>query len=435
MLTSSRLRVLAVALLLLSTRANAQQPVVASQPTGSNLHVVVDTAPTTAVTGTFWQATQPISGTITANLGTLNGLFLDATFTGRMPAGASPANGESNTNTSLSRIGGYNFIYNGSTWDRWTGAVTQATGTNLHMVCDSGCSSSTAPADASTFTPATTPQSPAGGFFQTTATNNALTNLQMGAMQLTAQRALFTNLRNASGTEIGTSSNPVQVTLANTGSNATAVNIAPVDSGGTTVTNTTAHAIKTFPVDPATGTALTVPSSGNGTSDSGTTRVAIASNNSAVSGLGAGATGSAPPVNAVLGGGVTSGATGGLLTGATLCDSQGWLDMTTATTTEIAPLVSSRTIYVCSVVAMAGGTTTMTFKRGTGSNCGTGTTSISPGFELIAQAGFAMGNGAGVVLGPAGAGTAGGATTSGNAVCVTSSAAVNLHVLIRYAVY
>ena len=34
-----------------------------TQATGSNLHVVVDTAPTTAVTGTFWQATQPVSGT------------------------------------------------------------------------------------------------------------------------------------------------------------------------------------------------------------------------------------------------------------------------------------------------------------------------------------------------------------------------------------
>jgi hypothetical protein len=33
------------------------------QGTGSNLHVAVDSAPTTAVTGTFWQATQPVSGT------------------------------------------------------------------------------------------------------------------------------------------------------------------------------------------------------------------------------------------------------------------------------------------------------------------------------------------------------------------------------------
>lgn len=82
---------------------------------------------TQPVSGTFWQATQPISGTVTANAGTnlnTSALALDATLTGRLPAGASPATGESNTNTNLSRIGGYNFIYNGSTWDRWTGAVT-----------------------------------------------------------------------------------------------------------------------------------------------------------------------------------------------------------------------------------------------------------------------------------------------------------------------
>jgi hypothetical protein len=32
-----------------------------TQATGSNLHVAVDSAPTTAVTGTFWQTTQPVS--------------------------------------------------------------------------------------------------------------------------------------------------------------------------------------------------------------------------------------------------------------------------------------------------------------------------------------------------------------------------------------
>jgi hypothetical protein len=34
------------------------------------------------VSGTFWQATQPVSGTVTANVGTTNGLALDATLTG-----------------------------------------------------------------------------------------------------------------------------------------------------------------------------------------------------------------------------------------------------------------------------------------------------------------------------------------------------------------
>lgn len=109
-----------------------------------------------------------------------------------------------------------------------SGTVTavQPTGTNLHFVCDSGCSSSTAPADASTFTPGTTSQSPIGGFYQTTATNNPLTNLQMGTPQLTATRALFMNPRNSSGVEIGTASTPIQVSIANTAVNATSINAA-----------------------------------------------------------------------------------------------------------------------------------------------------------------------------------------------------------------
>jgi hypothetical protein len=37
--------------------------VTATQGSGANLHVDVDSAPTTAVTGTFWQSTQPVSGT------------------------------------------------------------------------------------------------------------------------------------------------------------------------------------------------------------------------------------------------------------------------------------------------------------------------------------------------------------------------------------
>lgn len=106
-----------------------------------------------------------------------------------------------------------------------TVTVTQGTGTNLHVVCDSGCSSSTAPADESAFTAGTTPMSPIGGFFQTTATNNALTNGQAGAWQMTAQRAGFINLRNASGAEIGVAAAPVQVSVANTGANATAVKV------------------------------------------------------------------------------------------------------------------------------------------------------------------------------------------------------------------
>src|SRR5713101_9797995 len=39
-------------------------------------HVIVDTAPTTAVTGTFFQATQPVSGTFFQSTQPVSGTFL-----------------------------------------------------------------------------------------------------------------------------------------------------------------------------------------------------------------------------------------------------------------------------------------------------------------------------------------------------------------------
>lgn len=63
---------------------------------------------------------------VNANAGTnlnTSALALDATLTARFPTGAAPADNESNS-ANISRIGNYNFIYDGSTWDRWTGAIT-----------------------------------------------------------------------------------------------------------------------------------------------------------------------------------------------------------------------------------------------------------------------------------------------------------------------
>jgi hypothetical protein len=107
-----------------------------------------------------------------------------------------------------------------------SGTVTaqQATGTNLHMVCDSGCSSSAGLGDSATFTPGTTVINPAGGLFDDTPPT-AIATGKAAAARITNNRALHMNLRNQAGTEIGTSSNPVQVSLANTATNATAVKV------------------------------------------------------------------------------------------------------------------------------------------------------------------------------------------------------------------
>lgn len=169
------------------------------------------------------------------------------------------------------------------------------------------------------------------------------------------------------------------------------------------------------------------PLMGAGNTGTGSPRVTIATDQAALAGMGVGATAAAPPANANYIAGITSGATGGLLSGGIpVCDQQQFLDMTTATTTELVALTSGRTIHVCHVRVFSNGATTFTFKRGTGTNCGTGTTSIDNAIELTAQTGYVAGTGVGEVLN-------GGA--SANALCVTNSATVNLHVFVRYAVY
>lgn len=90
-----------------------------------------------------------------------------------------------------------------------SGNVIASTANALNVTCAT-CSGANA-ADEATFTAGASAFAPSGVFFQTTATNNALTNGQMGTLQATASRAAFVNLRNAAGTEIGTSSNPVAI--------------------------------------------------------------------------------------------------------------------------------------------------------------------------------------------------------------------------------
>lgn len=65
--------------------------------------------------------------------------------------------------------------------------------------------------DGAAFTAGSSVFAPSGCFFQTTATTNPLTTGLQGLIQCTAQRAPFVNLRNASGTEIGTASTPMVI--------------------------------------------------------------------------------------------------------------------------------------------------------------------------------------------------------------------------------
>jgi hypothetical protein len=88
--------------------------------------------------------------------------------------------------------------------------VSQATGTNLHIVCDSGCSSSAGFGDNSAFSFGVTPVNPLAGVLDDTATNAATEN-SAAVARITAQKALHTNLRNNAGTEVGTAAAPLRM--------------------------------------------------------------------------------------------------------------------------------------------------------------------------------------------------------------------------------
>lgn len=421
------------------------------------------------------------------------------------------------------------------------GNMVALTGTsgNLNVQC-ANCSGSGASAvDEAAFTAGTSVLAPGGGFYQTTATNNALTDGEQGMWQMTAQRAGFVNLRNSSGTEIGTAVTPVRVdptgtttqpisgtVTTNVGSGTRAVSIASgqvasgafssgalssgsiaagaqVDlltmrgtknagtaadnsllAGGVynstplTLTNTQQASLQSdvngylkvnvaTPIiglaqgsttsgqtgsmvmgavttsAPSYTNAQTSPLSltanggglrtdittiatnnvltGNGATGTGSQRVTIANDSAARAVGGEGAVNSAAPSGAVMSG-ARSGANMVELTQASASVP---INVSTATTTQLVALSGSTLIRVTSFDVIAGGTGNITFVYGTGTNCGTGTTPLTGAYPLTAQAGIAKGSGLGPVL----------VVPAGNALCVTTSAAVQMSGSVSYTQY
>lgn len=117
-------------------------------------------------------------------------------------------------------------------------------------------------------------------------------------------------------------------------------------------------------------------------------------------------------------------AAGGLM-GSQLTSGSVPINVNTATTTQLVALSGTKKIYVTSIGLIAGGTGNVTFVYGTGSACGTGTTALTGAYPLVAQANLTMGSGLGAVL----------VTPAGQALCVTTSAAVQMSGSVSYAQY
>ena len=106
--------------------------VIAGETTaGGGAFVNVKVNPSGTLTVAASQDTSPwvVSGTV----GVSNAFLLDATLTNRFPAGSTPADNESNAVT-ISRIGNFNYVFDGAAWDRWTGAVSQSGTWNIGTV-------------------------------------------------------------------------------------------------------------------------------------------------------------------------------------------------------------------------------------------------------------------------------------------------------------
>lgn len=149
---------------------------------------------------------------------------------------------------------------------------------------------------------------------------------------------------------------------------------------------------------------------------------------------GVGATGAAPPANAQYIGGISSGATGGLVIAQTLCDQ--WVAINGTASAQLISGVSGRKIYFCSGnIQMNGGANTVSFVSGTGSTCGTGTTAV-PGFDGATSAanGYSFAANGGMVF-PSGNSPFARTTNNADNFCILVGSATRVVGGLSYAIY
>lgn len=99
-----------------------------------------------------------------------------------------------------------------------------------------------------------------------------------------------------------------------------------------------------------------------------------------------------------------------------------FLALPATTTTQIIALSGSLKTYVTSRFVFSGGAVNLTFKYGTGSNCGTGTTTLDGPWPLVTSSGWTEGAGTGAIM----------IVPAGQALCVTTDASVSGGVKLVY---
>lgn len=290
-----------------------------------------------------------------------------------------------------------------------TNSVTVAQGTagNLNatvvgtgtFVTQSTVSSNTAPVSTMNSTSANSGVTAASAYVFDDVTPTSITENNFGYARMSANRNQYQTIRDAAGNERGV--------------NVTAGNALVVDGSAVTqpvsATNLSTNISQINAVTPLMG---------NGATGTGSLRVTLANDSSAIAAKGEGATGSAAPAGAQQIG-MRSGAN---LVAATQANASVAISGNSAATAQLVALSASAVIHVTSFDFMSAGTANVTLVYGTGTNCGTGTTSLTGAYPLTAQAGVAKGSGTGPVL----------VVPAGNALCWTNSAAVQVSGSISY---
>jgi hypothetical protein len=323
-----------------------------------------------------------------------------------------------------------------------TGSFTvgQATGTNLHMVCDSGCTAGSLFTDNTAFTAGTTSESNIGGVFNDGLA--AVTSGNAAAARITGSRALHTNLRNNSGTELASA------TAAPAGTELGLI-VRNIPSGTQPVSGsvtTTPPANASANVAQFGGSAVVT---GTGVSGAGIPRVTLSNDSSLaanqsvnVAQVGGTATVTGG-VSGTLGvGGTTAagsaaagnpeqiaGNASGNVTRVVICDNFKAVNISTATTTVVIALVASKTTYICGWHLFSAGADNVALVFGTGASCATGITGVAGGTTAATGYNFTAQTGVVVQL-PMGSPVR--QTTVAADTCIITSAAVQLSGMISY---
>jgi hypothetical protein len=333
-----------------------------------------------------------------------------------------------------------------------TAQVVSTSGGALQVSVVGGGSGGAAYADEAAYTLGTSSYNPIGCYYQTTVTTGALSSGQGGIAQCDTNRRLFVVGAGTAGSASGgvvsvqgvASMTPLEVsptTAANTLSNQFFTQLTD-GTHGVTINSTTYTSKYGLDVNilgsdgTAFGTAgivdinnKQVSGSTMSTAATGVQLVGVEGNAGAAFDA---ATGAAPPANALLMGGLGSGATGGHMIAIPVADTTVSKSITTATTTLIITGVSGRQVRIGAYSIWTSGATNLEWIEGTGATCGTGTV----GMEGGATSGLSMNfSAAGGVVKGTGLGTVLQTATAGDSVCLVSSAAVNVGLNAQYAIY